>query len=103
VSEGRWASRAWGSKGAGTCGDGRRSRNRGRVHGGGSWAGGWGRADRWGRRDRERNEHAGERNDADRLGPRGSEREGERARGLAPIGGARLSGTEGARARAGWA
>jgi hypothetical protein len=26
VSEGRWASRAWGSKGAGTCGDGRRSR-----------------------------------------------------------------------------
>jgi hypothetical protein len=34
-----------------------------------------GTADRWGRRDREGNEHAGERNDTDRPGPWGSERE----------------------------
>jgi hypothetical protein len=40
VSGGRWASRARGSKGAGTCGGGRRSRGGERVHGGVSWAGG---------------------------------------------------------------
>jgi hypothetical protein len=34
---------------------------------------------------------------ADKPGPRGSEREGERASWLAPTGGACLSGTEGAR------
>jgi hypothetical protein len=39
-----------------------------------------GTADRWGRRDREGSERASERNGTDRLGPRGSEREGERAR-----------------------
>jgi hypothetical protein len=41
-----------------------------------------GTADRWGRRDREGSERVGERNDADRPGPWGSERErgGERAR-----------------------
>jgi hypothetical protein len=40
VSGGRWASETWGSKGARTCRGGRRSRDRGRVHGGGSWVGG---------------------------------------------------------------
>jgi hypothetical protein len=40
VSGGRWASKARGSKGARTCEGGRGSRSRGRVHGGGSWAGG---------------------------------------------------------------
>jgi hypothetical protein len=107
VSEWRWASRARGSKGAGTCEEGRRSCGHGRVHSGGSWAGGWGRADRWGRWDRERSEHAGERNDVDRLGPRGSEREiGREGALVGAKSGARLSSTEGARARAragGWA
>jgi hypothetical protein len=42
MSEGRWASRAQGSKGVQARGRGRRTRDRGRVHGGGSWAGGWG-------------------------------------------------------------
>jgi hypothetical protein len=42
VIEGRWESRARGSKGAWVRGRGRRTRGRGRVHGGGSWAGGWG-------------------------------------------------------------
>jgi hypothetical protein len=46
--------------------------------------------------------HACERNDADRSAPQSSEREreGERARGLAPKGGTRLSGTEGTRVQA---
>jgi hypothetical protein len=100
MSRGRWESRARGSKGAGTCGGGWRSRGRGRVHGGGSWAGGWGQADRWGQRDRERSGRTSERNGEDRPGPRGREREGERARGLAPTGGALLSVTLGVRARA---
>jgi hypothetical protein len=56
--------------------------------------------DRWGRRDREGSKRAGERNGADRPGPRGSERERGRegALELAPTGGAHLSGTEDARA-----
>jgi hypothetical protein len=41
---------------------------------------------------------AGEKNGADKPGPRGSEREGERARWLATTDRARLSGTAGARA-----
>jgi hypothetical protein len=41
VSKGKWASGAQGSKGARTCGDGRRSSGCGRVHGGGTWVGGW--------------------------------------------------------------
>jgi hypothetical protein len=80
VSGGRWASRAWGSKGVGACGGGRRSHGHGRVHGGGSWMGGWGRVDRWCRRDRERNGHACERNGANKTGPRGSKREREKGR-----------------------
>jgi hypothetical protein len=64
-----------------------------------------GTADRWGRRDREGSERAGERNGAEKPGPRGSERERGRegALELAPTGGARLSSTEVTRARAGWA
>jgi hypothetical protein len=38
MREGRWASRARGSKGAWELGRGRRTRGRGRVHGGRSWA-----------------------------------------------------------------
>jgi hypothetical protein len=38
MSEGRWASRVRGSKGARAQGLGRRTRGRGRVHGGRSWA-----------------------------------------------------------------
>jgi hypothetical protein len=34
MREGRWASRAWGSKGAQELGRGRRTRGRGRVHDG---------------------------------------------------------------------
>jgi hypothetical protein len=37
MSEGRWASRARGSNGAWVRERGRRTRERGRVHGGGSW------------------------------------------------------------------
>jgi hypothetical protein len=40
MREGRWASRAWGSNGARVRGRGRRTCGRGRVQGGGSWAGG---------------------------------------------------------------
>jgi hypothetical protein len=46
------------------------------------------------------------RNGADRSAPQSSEREGERAWGLAPTSGTHLLGTEGARAQAragGWA
>ena len=58
-----------------------------------------GTADRWGRRDREGSKRAGERNGADRPGPRAARERGrEGALELAPTGGARLSGTEGARA-----
>jgi hypothetical protein len=48
----------------------------------------------------ERDRRACERNDADKPGPRGNEREreGERTRGLAPTGGTHLSGTKGVRA-----
>jgi hypothetical protein len=58
--------------------------------------------DRWARWDRERAD-AGKRNGADRSTPKSSERERERALGMAPIGGACLSGTKGTRARLGWA
>jgi hypothetical protein len=73
----------------------------------GTWAGGWGRTDRWGLRDRERErererERARGREEQHRqYWPTGQrEGEGERARGLAPIGGTPLSDTEGVRARA---
>jgi hypothetical protein len=38
MGEGRWASRARGSKGAQGLGRGWRTRGRGRIHGGRSWA-----------------------------------------------------------------
>jgi hypothetical protein len=54
MREGRWASRARGSKGARGLGRGRRTRDRGRVHGGEIVGGRLETADRWGRWDRER-------------------------------------------------
>jgi hypothetical protein len=80
LREGRWASRARGSKGARVHGRGRRTRGRGRVHGGQIVGGRLGTADKWGRQDRER------------------EREEVSTLRFAPTGGARLSGTRGARA-----
>jgi hypothetical protein len=78
MREGRWASRARGSKGAQAHRRGRRSRGRGHVHGGEIVGGRLETADRWGRRVRERErEGAGEKNDADSSGPRGRERQGE--------------------------
>jgi hypothetical protein len=47
VSEGRWASRVRGSKGARAWGRGRRTRGCGRVHGGGIVGERLGTADRW--------------------------------------------------------
>jgi hypothetical protein len=99
MGEGRWASRARGSKGAQAHGCGRRSRGRGRVHGGETVGERLETADRWGWRDRERGAGARGRTSADSSGPRDRERE-RGAIGLAPIGGTRLSGTGGARARA---
>jgi hypothetical protein len=73
---GEVASRAWGSKGARGLEHGRRTRGRGRVHGGEIVGGRLRTADRWGRQDRER-ERAGaaENNGADRVGPWDRERE----------------------------
>jgi hypothetical protein len=85
MGKGRWASRAWGSKGARAQGRAWRTCGRGRVHSGEIMGGRLGTTDRWGRRDRER---AGTRegNGADRPGPWGSERERERERGRAGVG-----------------
>jgi hypothetical protein len=101
MEEGRWASRAWGSKGRRGLGRGRRTRGRGRVHGGEIVGGRLRTADRWGRRDKER-ERAGaaENNGADRVGPRDRERGREGALRVVPTRGTRLSGRGGARARA---
>jgi hypothetical protein len=102
MEEGRWASRERGSKGARGLGRGRRTRGRGRVHGGEIVGGKLRTTDRWGRRDRER-ERAGasENNGADRVGPWDRERERERgALRVAPTGGTRLSGRGDARAQA---
>jgi hypothetical protein len=54
MREGRWASRARGSKGAQAHGHGQRTRGCGRVHGDEIVGGRLETADRWGRRDRER-------------------------------------------------
>jgi hypothetical protein len=54
MREGRWASRARGSKGARAHGRGRRTPERGRVHGGEIVGGRLGTTDKWGRRDKER-------------------------------------------------
>jgi hypothetical protein len=75
MGEGRWASRARGSKGARGLGRGRGTRGRGRVHGGEIVGKRLETADRWGRRDRERGAGARGRTSADRSGPRDKERE----------------------------
>jgi hypothetical protein len=106
MEEGRWASRARGSKGARGPGRGRRTRGRGRVHGGEIVGGRLRTADRWGRRDRERKRAgAAENNGTERVRPRDRERGREGALRVAPTGGTRLSGRGGARAwaRADWA
>jgi hypothetical protein len=82
-------------------------RGRGRVDDEEIVGGMLGMADRWGRRDRER-AGAREGNSPDRSAPQSSEREREREVStlrFAPTGGARLSCSGGARARAraGWA
>jgi hypothetical protein len=59
MSEGRWASRERGSKGARAQGRGRRTRGHGRVHGGEIVGKRLGTADRWGRRNRERESRRG--------------------------------------------
>jgi hypothetical protein len=85
VSRGKWASEARGSKGARACGGGRRTRGRGRVHGG-DVGGRLGTTDGWGPRDRERERERvlAKRNNANRTDPQGSGRERcERARGRA--------------------
>jgi hypothetical protein len=70
MSEGRWASRARGSKGARVRGRGRRTRGCGRVHDGEIMGERLGMADRWGRQDRERGRvGAGEKNGADSSTP----------------------------------
>jgi hypothetical protein len=53
MGEGRWASRAWGSKGEWGLRRGRRTRGRGCVHGGEIVGERLEMADRWGRWDRE--------------------------------------------------
>jgi hypothetical protein len=102
MSVGKVGSGVRGSKGARTCGGGRRTRSRGRVHGegrgrefGDGLTGGLHGTERAGARAR-------------RKAPKGlahgatGGREG--ARGLAPTGETHLSDTEGTRARArGWA
>jgi hypothetical protein len=99
MGEGRWASRARGSKGAWGLGRGRGTRGRGRVHGGEIVGERLETTDRWGRQDIERGAGARGRTSADMSGPRERERERERgATGLAPTGGTRLSGRGGARA-----
>jgi hypothetical protein len=85
VSEGKWASGAWGSKGARTRGRGREVRD--------ELTGGVGRT------ERERESEARMRKERRRQAWPTRQREGEGGegmRGLAPTGGTRLSGTEGA-------
>jgi hypothetical protein len=103
MSEGRWASRARGSKGARVRGRGRRTRGCGRVHGG----------DRGrevedeltcGVGETEREAGARARGQHQQAWPTGQQERGaERARWLAPTGSARLSGTKGARGGGCWA
>jgi hypothetical protein len=82
MREGRWASRARGSKGARAQGRGRRTRGRGCVHDGEIVGERLGTTDRWGRWDIERERGHGEKNGADSSTPQSSEREGGRARSV---------------------
>jgi hypothetical protein len=101
MREGRWASRARGSKGVRGLKRGRRTCGRGRVHGGeivGERLDTGKQVGTAGQRERER---ARARETAPTARPHGAaiEREGgERALGLAPTGGTRLSDTGDARA-----
>jgi hypothetical protein len=72
MSEGRWASWAQGSKGARTRGSGRRTRRRGRVHGGEIMGERLEMADRWGGGTERERASARERNGADRSAPQSS-------------------------------
>jgi hypothetical protein len=92
MREGRWASRARGSKG-------QRVHGRGQVHGGQIVGGRLGTTDKWGRQDRER-ERAHAREPASTGRPHSAARERGEVSALrfAPTGGARLSGTGCARA-----
>jgi hypothetical protein len=100
MREERWASRARGSKGARAQGRGRRTRGRGHVHGGEIVGKRLEMADRWGRWGGEGEQVRG-RERRRQLNPTEQrESEAESVLGLAPTSGARLSGTEGARARA---
>jgi hypothetical protein len=104
MREGRWASRAQGSKGTWGLGRGRRTRGRGRVHSGEIVGERLGTADRWGRRDRERGSGRVRGKQRRLLGPI-EQRERERGVSvleLAPTGGTRLSDTGGTPARAGF-
>jgi hypothetical protein len=88
---------ARGSKGARAQGRSQRTRGRGCIHGGVIVGERLGMTDRWGRRDRERG--CGGKERRRQLSPTEQrEREGVSALRLAPTGGARLSGTQGARA-----
>jgi hypothetical protein len=78
MSEGRWANRARGSKGARARGHGWRTRGRGRVHGVEIVGERLGTTDRWGRRDRESGR--GGKEQRRQLGPQSRERERERTR-----------------------
>jgi hypothetical protein len=100
MGEGRWASRARGSKGVRGLGRGRRTRDRGRVHGGEIVDERLETADRWGRWDREREAGARGRTSADRSGPRYRERGREARSGWCRQAGPACQ-EEGA--RAGWA
>jgi hypothetical protein len=80
TERGKWASGARGSKGARTCGGGRRTHGHGCVHNEGrGWEVGDGLTGGLGRTKRERSGRACERNGADRAGPLGSERESAKA------------------------
>jgi hypothetical protein len=74
MRDGKWASRARGSKGARGLGRGRRTRGRGRVHGGEIVGERLETADRWGWRVRERERARGKRTAPTALA-HGAERE----------------------------
>jgi hypothetical protein len=74
VSEGRWASRARGSKGAWARGHGRGTCGCGRVHDVEIVGERLGTTNRWGRRDRER-VGVGKKNGADSSAPQSNKRE----------------------------
>jgi hypothetical protein len=87
MGEGRWASRARGSKGARAQGRGRRTRGREHVHSGEIVGGRLGTTDRWGRRDRERERERGRERETAPTGlAHGAARERERERGRAGVG-----------------